>query len=153
MEPQQLIDEVRQHLELAEIFVLDQQPIQHGVRLSLNNSSIVTIYKTGKVLVQGKAQDVTNRALTDFVTAPISKAEAESITPAMQRAEGLPFGAGWARCSSCSGVLVESWQRCPWCGAVSGLSDLQRRCEACRERLADAWDFCPECGCQADLEA
>ena len=54
-----LVAGTRAKLLAANIFVLNEEPVQHGVRLDLSNESLVVVYKTGKIVPQGRNKEST----------------------------------------------------------------------------------------------
>ncbi len=137
------VDEVRAALHAADIYVLDQADLAHGIRLSLSNDGIVTVYNSGKVLVQGMHQDATKAALGELGTSTRSAASAK-VAPAASTPLALPHG--WRSCPQCEQLLSTTWRHCIKCGTDLGLSDDTEPCSACIEPVDRAWSCCPACG-------
>ena len=59
-------EEVKQKLEAQKnISITKIDDIGHGKSIRLSNGSIINCYSTGKVVVQGKNQDVTSQILNN----------------------------------------------------------------------------------------
>ncbi len=158
MEPLQLIDEVRQHLELAEIFVLDQQPIQHGVRLDLSNDSLVIIYKTGKVVPQGRNKDATAAVLAGEPVESKSIMNIGSFNkpkpkPSVVVGDLAELPDGWCFCNVCGQLLAAVWAFCTCCGEECTRPAVQSLCDACGAKLDESWKYCASCGTEVSTVA
>lgn len=53
---EELIEQIKKILKIDKLFVLDEKEVNNGTgyQLKVNNGSIINVFKTGKILVQGK---------------------------------------------------------------------------------------------------
>lgn len=52
--PNKVVEKIYMALEDADLQISDEKKIEYGFQIRLTNGSIINIYTTGKILVQGK---------------------------------------------------------------------------------------------------
>ncbi len=153
METEERIAELQKALSDAGVFVLDEANVQHGVRLTLSNDSIVIVYNSGKVVPQGRNQVATAAVLAGGrgdTTTPVVEIAARPSRPSgvvMGDLAELPDG--WRFCMECGGLLAALWRHCVWCGVDTHSAADAALCGACGVPLAAAWRHCAACGTAA----
>jgi hypothetical protein len=142
----QIVEQIRQQLQQADIFVLDQEPMQHGVRLHCHNDALVLVYNSGKIVVQGKAQEATKAALGSYVPAPAERNFADKPKASLGADVEAALVEAWHRCNECGALMPRPWQYCVACGAQSFYERDSTQCTTCGHDIDRAWVHCPQCG-------
>jgi RNA polymerase subunit RPABC4/transcription elongation factor Spt4 len=142
-----VVEQVRAQLQQANIYVVDEEPMQHGTRLHCHNDALVLVYTSGKIVVQGKNQDATKVALASHVAPsaerpPAVPAKASALLGDVQAA----LAAAWHRCHDCGALMPRPWKYCVACGAESFYERESSQCGECGHQIDAAWLHCPHCG-------
>ena len=146
-----LVAGTRAKLLAANIFVLNEEPVQHGVRLDLSNESLIVVYKTGKIVPQGRNKESTAAVLagraeipkTTINTGIVNK---EKPKPGVVMGDLAELPDGWTFCDTCKQLLAAVWPFCTSCGSICSQASFETFCRARGTVVDESWRYCPKCG-------